>query len=142
MPAKKGSLPKRSPSGITKAEFKPPLLKFSFRLFDASDSEVCPSSFSNGYVQALMDRLKSMSNLTVTEFLTPQGKAVRNHVVEWAGTARPKGFQHLNTQLRGYPAHQFSISANVWGRVHGLLIDDTFHVVWLDADHVVYPKKD
>lgn len=139
MKAKKSKLPAESASGIKKAEIGPSLLKFSFRLFDATDAEVCPATFPNGYVQALMERLKGLSSWTVTDFLTPQGKAIRNHTIEWEGTARPNGFRHLNEQFQAYPAHQFSISKSRWGRVHGLLIDDTFHVVWLDHDHAVYP---
>ncbi|WP_205214998.1 MULTISPECIES: hypothetical protein [Sphingomonas] len=139
MKPKKSKLPAQSDSGIKKAEVKPPLLKFSFRLFDASDDEACPAPFKEGYVQALMERLKSLSGWTVKEFATPQGRAVRNHTIDWSDTARPEGFSHLNEQLRAYEAHQFSVSANLWGRVHGILIDDTFHVVWLDQNHVVYP---
>ncbi|WP_202393063.1 hypothetical protein [Alteraurantiacibacter buctensis] len=108
-------------------------------MFDSTDEELCPRVFRDGYVQTLMERLKSMSSWTVLEFVTPRGKAARNHPIAWEQTSRPKGFAHLPEQLRDSPAFQFTLTANAHGRVHGLLIDDTFHVVWLDHDHRLYP---
>jgi hypothetical protein len=37
--------------------------------------------------------------------------------------------------------HQFSLSSNKHGRVHGFFIDEVFYVVWLDADHLLYSGK-
>lgn len=131
--------PDRSASGIRKIAPTDAPLRFSFHLFDATDDEICPPTFGNGYVHTLMERLKAISSWTVQEFLTPKGKAARNHTIAWEDTARPDGFAHLPDQYEAYPAFQFSLSANEHGRVHGLLIDDTFHVVWLDRDHRLYP---
>lgn len=126
-------------TSIKKQDVSNLLLKFSFDHFSAADAELCPANFADGYVQALMDRLKNLSTWKVSEFLTPKGQAVRNHILTWARTSRPDGFTHLNKKFQSYPAYQFQISANDRGRVHGLLIDDTFHVVWLDQDHKLYP---
>lgn len=114
-------------------------IRFSFQLFDPSDAEMCPAEFDPGYVHQLMDRLKSFSSWTVTEFTTPKGKAVRNHLIDWVHTSRPSGFTGLGEQYEAYQAFQFSLSANAYGRVHGLLIDDTFYVIWLDHRHRLYP---
>lgn len=100
---------------------------------------MCPPEFESGYVQSLMERLKAISSWTVREFVTPQGKAARNHTITWGDTSRPKGFPNLNEQYEAYPAFQMSLSANKYGRMHGLLIDDTFHVIWLDQGHRLYP---
>lgn len=113
-------------------------LRFSFRLFDPSDDEVCPPNFRNGYVQILMERLKALSSWTVNEFVSPKGKGIRNHPIDWNATSRPDGFK-LPEHYEDYTPYQFSLTANEHGRVHGLLIDDTFHVVWLDHDHRLYP---
>lgn len=128
-----------SPSGIKKVSPSDVPLKFSFQLFDGTDAELCPPTFRDGYVQSLMARLKAISSWTVSEFVTPKGKSARNHTITWEETARPKGFCHLPDQYEAYTAFQFAVSANEHGRVHGLLIDDTFHVVWLDHDHRLYP---
>jgi hypothetical protein len=138
MPIKKGRLDSASSSSVIKSAVPRPLLKFSFRFFDASDAEVCPPVFHDGYVQDLMDRLKALSAWTVQEFVASRSSATRIHPIEWRDTARPRGFA-LPEQLSAYLSYQFAISANKRGRVHGLLIDDTFYVVWLDQDHKVYP---
>jgi len=140
MGIKKNAHVDRSASGIKKAPPPNPALRFSFRFFDAADQEICPPRFADGYVQTLMDRLKALSGWTVQEFLNARSAAVRSHPIDWTGTSRPKGFG-LPEQYDAYPAYQFSVTANEHGRVHGLLIDDTFHVVWLDCDHRLYPKK-
>lgn len=117
MGVKKGGHPQVSSSGIKKAHVPNPNLRFSFRLFDATDGEICPASFAHGYVQALMERLKSLSTWTVNEFVSGGTKAVRNHPIEWAATARPNGFT-LPEQYEAYAPFQFSVSANERGRVH------------------------
>ena len=45
----------------------------------------------------------------------------------------------LNEQLRGEDAWEFEITRNEHGRVHGLLLDETFYIVWIDPDHNLYP---
>ena len=137
MAVKKGQHPSASASGIKKTPPPNPNLRFSFQLFDASDGEVCPAVFVEGYVQTLMERLKALSGWTVNDFCGPKGKGIRNHPIDWSGTKRPNGFA-LPEQFKSYTPFQFSLSANKYGRVHGLLIDDTFHIVWLDQDHAVY----
>ena len=115
------------------------LLRFSFRFFDVTDAEICPANFRDGYTQMLMARLNNLSSWTVRRFNERFDRTIRNHKIEWVETSRPKGFVQLNEQFRAYPAWQFSLTANEHGRVHGLMIDDTFHVVWLDHNHILYP---
>ena len=130
-----------SKSGIKKQEYKDVKLKFSFSLFDSSDSEVCPEVFTNGYTRTLMERLRDLSGWTVKEFAHKPHKAVRNHQIAWDTTSKPDGFAHLNEQYKDSPAWQFSLTANKYGRVHGVIIDDTFYVIWLDCNHQLYPEK-
>jgi hypothetical protein len=118
-----------------------PELKFSFRFFDNSDSEICPAAFRDGYTQSLMQRMKDLSSWTVKKFTGSMDKSVRNHSHDWGKTARPAGFANLNSHFRDYPGWQFCISANEHGRVHGIIMDDTFYVIWLDHDHVLYPGQ-
>ncbi|HEY8579644.1 MAG TPA: hypothetical protein VIL72_07150 [Beijerinckiaceae bacterium] len=122
---------------------KPPLpdpeLRFSFKLFDHTDEEMCPRTFSDGYTQALMRRLRDLSSWTVRQFTTRPDKSVRNHSHEWSKTDRPEGFGALNEHYQAYSGWQFCITANEHGRVHGIIIDDTFYVIWLDRDHRLYP---
>jgi hypothetical protein len=113
-------------------------IRFSFEFFDHSDGEVCPGSFRNGYTQTLMQRLRDVSSWSVKDFCLSFDKALRNHQHDWAKTTRPDGFHSLNDHYRAIPGWQFCLSANEHGRVHGIIIDDTFYVVWLDHDHALY----
>jgi len=113
-------------------------LCFSFKFFDKSDPELCPAVFRENYTHTLMQRLKDLSSWTVKDFTGPCHKSVRNHPHDWAKTSRPKGFQHLNEHLRVHQGWQFQLSANEHGRVHGILIDNIFYIIWLDQDHKLY----
>jgi hypothetical protein len=124
---------------ITKIPAPDVELRFSFKLFDVSDQEICPSVFPEGYTHTLMERLRDLSSWTVRRFTTTQDKAVRNHTHNWTNTSRPDGFNALNELYRDFPGWQFCLTANAHGRVHGIIIDDTFYVVWLDPGHKLYP---
>lgn len=115
-----------------------PRLRFSFELFDSSDAEICPGTFPDGYTQTLMGRLKDISSMKMKEFIN-SGKSLRAHMHIWSKTSRPKGYEHLNEQFQAYPGWQFCLTANEHGRVHGLIIGDTFYVIWLDQQHKLYP---
>ncbi len=114
---------------------------FSFQHFDSSDEEVCPPTFQPNYTQTLMERLKALSSWSVKEFMNSHSKSIRAHTHDWEKTARPRGLQHLNEQLRASPAWQFQLSKGEHGRVHGFFIGNTFYVVWLDRDHKVYQGR-
>ena len=116
-------------------------IRFSFQHFDPSDEEVCPPTFQPRYTQTLMERLKALSSWSVKEFMNSHSKSIRAHTHDWEKTARPRGFQHLNEQLRASPAWQFQLSKDEHGRVHGFFIGNTFYVIWLDRDHKVYPGR-
>lgn len=116
-----------------------PELRFSFRFFDHSDDEVCPPRFNEGYTRTLMQRLRDLSSWKVKDFTGRTDKAVRNHQHDWGKTSRPDGFAALNGAYKDYPGWQFCLTANAHGRVHGIMIDDTFYVIWLDQDHRLYP---
>jgi hypothetical protein len=94
----------------------------------------------DGYLPTLLQRLKDVNCMTMGELLGSGSKALRCHPIDWRETVRPDGFARLNEQLRDLVPYQFSVSANAHGRVHGLIIDDTFYVVWLDPDHRLYRR--
>jgi hypothetical protein len=136
----KKQLPQQ-PTSFRKTDVSRQLLTFSFRFFDHTDVKLCPVKFHDGYTQTLMQRLRDLSSWTPQEFSNGGNQTLRVHPHDWPYTARPQGFAHLHEQLRAYPSLQFSISANKYGRVHGILIDSTFYVIWLDQNHCLYPKK-
>jgi hypothetical protein len=130
--------PAPAPSLIKKTVPKNEKMFFSFELFDAQDSDVCPAIFPDVYTKKLMSRLAAVSQMTEAEFRQP-GKSLRSHELDWKKTSKPDGFSHLNQQQRDLMPWQFSVSANEHGRVHGIIIDNLFYVVWLDVNHCLYP---
>lgn len=136
---KKAKLPERL-GPIRKTEVRDERLTFSFRFF-ANHANVSPDEHPDGYTQKLMERLRDLSSWTVAEFTERRNKAVRNHPIDWSETSCAAGFHHLPDQVKDGPAWQFSISANEYGRVHGLLIGSIFHIVWLDCNHQLYPMS-
>jgi len=136
---KKSQAPQKDGLGIKRSKEDDANLRFSFILFDGTDVEICPEVFDGRYTRTLMERLKNLSGWRVSAFVGACSKTVRNHRIDWGSTSRPDGFPNLNEQYKAYPAYQFSLSANEHGRVHGLIIDDTFYVIWLDCKHKLYP---
>jgi hypothetical protein len=131
---------KSATTGAIKKQPAPDVpLRFSFIFFDPTDAEMCPAVFGDGYTQTLMQRLRDLSSWTVKRFTTQSDKAVRNHQHDWSKTARPEGFGALNEHYRIFPGWQFSLTTQEHGRVHGIIMNDTFYVIWLDKEHALYP---
>ena len=126
-------------SSIKKSKSDDSSLSFSFRFFDASDEEVCPATFQDGYTRTLMLRLKALSEWTVQKFTERPEKNMRNHKIDWADTSRPGGFGRLKQEHRGTQAWQFGVDETSLGRVHGFFIGTTFYIIWLDHHHKLYP---
>lgn len=77
--------------------------------------------------------------MSVNDLLGNPSMGIRAHRIDFSETSEVGGFTCLNTQLRGKPAYQFSISANQHGRVHGYIVGQIFYVIWLDPCHKLYP---
>lgn len=119
------------------------LVRFSFRHFTETGKFCAPAGAKGGtYMGVLLGRLKDVSGMRMSEFMNPQNnKALRSHSHDWAETTETKGYKHLSKQLQGCTPWQFSLSVNEHGRVHGILIDNVFYVVWLDPEHSLYKKS-
>ncbi|OWQ90911.1 hypothetical protein CDN99_12180 [Roseateles aquatilis] len=115
------------------------LLRFSFRHLHAT-CKFGLEQISNaaGYLPHLLRRLQSISSMRPKEFLTNKDKSLRAHAHEWARTTEKLGYA-LPAQWQSCPAWQFQLSANEHGRVHGILVDEVFYVVWLDPEHRLHP---
>ena len=91
-----------------------------------------------GYLEKLLERLKSLNAMTAKDFRETKSKSIRAHTHDWTQTTEKQGFTSLNQQLRDLQGWQFQITSNDHGRVHGFFVDRTFFVVWLDPDHLMY----
>jgi len=115
-------------------------LCFSFKHLDLyGNAKFCLEKCAEGYLDKFLCRLRDLSGLSVKDFRTNKNKALRIHRLRWEETSEPAGFACLNPQLKEQEAWQFEISANEHGRVHGVLLDNTFFVVWIDPRHEMYP---
>ena len=115
------------------------LLRFSFRHLAANEKfGHAHASDGDAYLGQLLERLQSLSGMKLSEFRTNKDKALRAHTHRWPDTTEKAGYSHLTEQLRDCEPWQFQLSVNEHGRVHGILIDEVFYVVWLDPQHRLY----
>ena len=120
-----------------------PLL-FSFKHLDLNNEKFHPSKCPQEFFNRLLERLQIFSTWTV-ELFTNQNNTEHRHIIWFDQTTEPQGFQNVPNidpdQFGIHEAWQFGVLPDVpenrW-RVHGILIDDTFFVVWLDAEHELY----
>lgn len=140
---KKQALPDASGRVHKDRQLADDLLRFSFRHFVLTQKFAFPTEDDQKphYWGTLFDRLRNVSNMTVSEFRSNKHKALRAHMHDWPKTSEAQGYSHLNAQLRGCEPWQFCLTANECGRVHGILIDEVFYVVWLDHNHALYPGQ-
>ena len=97
----------------------------------------CPLDF----LRSLLTALRDLSTRTVSELLAEWGDVNQAHPIIFAETTEPGGFSQLDEQLAEHEAWQFKLDPKKKWRVHGLLIDDLFLVVWLDPSHKLYGKS-
>jgi hypothetical protein len=115
-------------------------LNFSFKHLDLDGNRAFSLDLcEDGYLRTLLERLRDISGKKIEEFRRERSLGV--HQIEWSRTSQPRGFAHLNQQLKGIPALEFRLSVNKHGRIHGFFIDETFFIVWLDPDHKLFPGK-
>jgi hypothetical protein len=135
---KKG-IPKYTPNTTLPTSKIAEYLRFSFTHLDLRHERFAVVGKDDNYFISVLERLKNISSWTANEFRNTRSKSIRSHTIAWEDASEPDGFSHLNEQMRQLPAFQFEISSNSHGRVHGLLLDNTFYVVWLDPEHKLYP---
>lgn len=114
-------------------------LNFSFKYLDLrGNDKFSIAEKEENYFSSLLQRLKDISSVKCSDFMACRNRSLRSHPINWEDTTEPNGFTNLNQQLRDERAFQFQISSNEHGRVHGIIIENVFYVVWLDPDHALY----
>jgi hypothetical protein len=111
------------------------LLEFSFKYLDSTNEKFSPQECSVEFFRALIEAIQAYSHWTVERF-TDQNNKDHRHIIVFEETTEPDGFSTLEEdQLAYHDAWQFGLSKTEVWRVHGILIDNVFYVVWLDPDH-------
>ncbi len=138
---KKTEVRKNNNSRIKRTEIKVPLgTSFSFKYFQADNDKFSIRNQDAKYLQALLERLRDLSKLTVTEIINNHSKSIRCHPIVWKETTE-QCFEIPNEkQLVDTPYQLFETSLSQ-GRVHGFFIENIVYVVWLDPEHRLYQKK-
>jgi hypothetical protein len=123
----------------TPKEIHQSLVRFSFKYLELGHGKFClpDSAQKAAYLLTLFDKLKQISTMKFADF-RQAGKALRSHAIDWDKTSEPDGYAHLNEQMQQCEPWQFSLAREELGRVHGLLLDDVFYVVWVDHEHKLY----
>lgn len=118
-----------------------PAVRYSFKYFHTDHEDFYPTvgDFDKDGLLELIDRLKNISTMNMSDFMNKYSKSLRNHPISWEQTAIKDGYSHLPFTVE--MPFQFEVSLS-HGRVHGFIIDTTFYIVWLDRAHRLYPRKD
>jgi len=114
-------------------------LKFSFKHLDLlTNKKFSLRLCATGYLDKFLNRLRDICGVKVSDFREGKSPSLRGHAIAWGDTTEKGGFTCLNKQLRAMQAWQFEITSNKHGRVHGVLLDNIFYVVWIDPCHKLY----
>ena|ERR1700728_2548789 len=111
-------------------------LKFSFKYLDLNHEYFTLAECSREYLHALLTKLHDYSHWTVEGFMD-QNNVDHRHLIDFPATHFPDGFTHITVeQLEYYEAWQFEVGPPGEGwRVYGILLGETFFLIWLDMRH-------
>jgi hypothetical protein len=143
-------MPNHQGSGIPEPQPVPTdqlLLRFSFKHIHLENDKFHYSNCDLGYFVKLLECLRRYSTWKVEDFKNPNNDEHR-HSIWFPDTTEPAGFANMpnvDSEQFGYEVGiQFEVCPDLKGtrwRVQGILIDDTFFVVWLDPNHLLYGLK-
>ena len=122
-------------------------LKFSLKYLDIDHERFHFDAWAaDTFLKDLVLAIRHYSQFTLDQF-TDQNHDPHRHQFDFAGTPETGGFSNLEEELRGETPWQFPICPGVhippqsaW-RVYGIILDDTFYVVWLDTKHQMFPDR-
>jgi len=133
----------RIPAPHIRPDLRP--LRFSFKYLDTDHQKFGMGKWDAGFLGEFLCCLKKFSGWQVDHF-QDQHNNERRHTIDFEATTEKGGFSNLVNldpdQMGAHEPWQFAVRPDQgekrW-RVHGVLIDDTFYVVWLDLEHLLYP---
>jgi hypothetical protein len=112
---------------------------FCFKYWRLTE-KFCLTGCDQAYLAKLLERMRDMSGLRMRELMTSPPGPLRFHQINWSNSTEKSGYHWLHSQLQDLPPYQFSITANEYG-VHGFVLGNVFHVVWLDREHRLLPNR-
>ena len=116
-------------------------VRFSFKHIDLQSTEFGPAHCCQEYLRCLVERLRHYSQWPLEEFLD-QNNQDNRHMIDFRVTRFAEGFPNVNLdQLQYHEAWQFGLRRDRRWRVHGIVLGDTFFVIWLDPNHLLFPVE-
>jgi hypothetical protein len=114
------------------------LLRFSFKHLDLQTPKFVANLCTEHFLRKFLEVVRDLSSWTIEQFCD-QNNNEHRHVIWFQDTTEPNGFLNIDQdQLSYHESWQFQLSQHEDWRVHGILIDDTFYVIWLDPGHALY----
>ena len=132
-----GDIGRRIPEPIVPDE-RNELVRFSFKYIDFDSNEFGPHHCNEEFLRAFLRKLREYSSWPLDTFSDMNNREHR-HIIDWRETRFPEGFPNVSVdQLAYHEAWQFELTPfRIW-RVYGVLLEDTFFVIWLDSNHNLY----
>ena len=94
----------------------------------------CISRWQRGELERLRKFIDKAQGLTAKEIITDPGFYWKAH----KGPAKGSGFSRPSQLSKEISLCELRVSSS--SRVHGVLLDNTFFLVWLDRVHEVFPE--
>lgn len=119
-------------------------VSFNFsRINEGPDGQFKYTDRGSCYFSKLIQRLKDCSTMTKEDILRRSGSrdSLRVHPIDWNDrrcSLKSFGLPAAVGQDADDEAFQISLSRTN-GRVHGYFVTNTFHIVWIDPRHNLYP---
>ena len=120
-------------------------LRFSFKYLDTTHRKFAVTNCDVGFLRSLLAALRKFSDWRVEDFMEQNNREHR-HIIDFAASSEKDGFVRApeinKDQLWHHEPWQLGIPPDQRGsrwRIHGILLDDTFFIVWLDPKHALFP---
>ena len=145
MPRKRIASQKIPPKNVPEPRESEEKLSFSFEYVQIQAKprrKFSIAKCAKNYLPKFLERLRAVCELTLRQLALSKPKdTLRPHPISWPDTTESNGFEGIDRELWDGSERQISITSNKHGRLHGFVIGSIFHVVWIDPDHELFPRK-
>jgi len=111
---------------------------FSFRFLDFSNPAFNLGGICEKWYPELFNMLSDVSKLNRNELIITHDKVYRCHRHDWDSLDYTFNFD--DEFLKQIDCRQIRIAKSKGG-IHGILIGNTFYIVWIDPHHNLYPDE-
>ena len=122
---------KAKPKVVASGSAPEELLSVSLRYWHSGSQ--CISSWQSKELEGYRKTIDKIQSLTATKLKNEGGLSLKSHKAKPAtGFSRPKS---LSPEIK-----LCEVRASGKARLHGVIIGNVFHLVWLDRNHEVFPE--